>query len=105
MGLVSLLGLVGLQLGAAGFLTGGLFAYASVRSVDRQEAVDRYGRSAASGDDAALIRSVEDLHAAYEGLVRIVRPTTRALHSSPALAPARSPEREDGGSFHPRGSR
>jgi spermidine synthase len=33
------LGLVGLQLGAAGFLTGGLFAYASVRSVDRQEAV------------------------------------------------------------------
>ncbi|MGA9753289.1 MAG: hypothetical protein WBS54_16025 [Acidobacteriota bacterium] len=43
------------------------------------EAVDRYGRAAASGDDAALIRSVEDLHAAYEGLVRIVRPTTREL--------------------------
>ena len=33
------LGLVGLQLGAAGFLTGGLFAYASLRSVDRQEAM------------------------------------------------------------------
>ena len=43
------------------------------------EAVDRYGRAAASGDDDALIRSVEDLHAAYEGLVRTVRPTTPEL--------------------------
>ena len=39
LGIGASLGLVGLQLGATGFLTGGLFAYASLRSVDRQEAV------------------------------------------------------------------
>lgn len=44
-----------------------------------REIVGRYERAAAGNDAAALADAVEELHAAYEGLVRLIRPVMKEL--------------------------
>lgn len=44
-----------------------------------RDIVGRYERAAANNDAAALANTVEELHAAYEGLVRLVRPVMKEL--------------------------
>lgn len=44
-----------------------------------EEITARYKEAAGSGDDVALRRAVEELHSAYESMVRIVRPVMKEL--------------------------
>jgi len=44
-----------------------------------KQIVERYDRAATANDGPALFQAVEDLHSAYEGLVRIVRPVMKEL--------------------------
>ena len=46
---------------------------------DLRQTVGAYKAAVAAGDDAALLKAAEKLHAQYEGLVKIVRPILKEM--------------------------